>query len=99
MPSKLRRISLTVPDDLYAAIKQYAAENGMQANSVACMSLVQRALAGYKEGRIYDILVIKKVARQYDDLCNRYTDLERRYNGLYGLYSDILVRLRELDVR
>lgn len=99
MPSKLRRINLTVPDDLYAAIKQYAAENGMQANSVACMSLVQRALASYKEGQNYDILVIEKVAREYDRLCEQYTALEQRYVGLYGLYSDILVRLRELDVR
>lgn len=99
MPSKLRRINLTVPDDLYAAIKQYASENGMQANSVACMSLVQRALASYKEGQNYDILVIEKVAREYDRLCDQYTALEQRYIGLYGLYSDILVRLRELDVR
>lgn len=99
MPTQLRRINLTVPDDMYADIKQYASENGIHANAVACMSLVQRALASYKEGQFHDILVIEKVAREYDRLCEQYSTLEQRYIGLYSLYSDILVRLRELGMR
>ncbi len=93
MPSVLRRINLTVPDDIYREIKAYAADNGIQANSVACMSLIQRALASYADGQHFDICVIEKVAREYDKLCTQYDMLERRYLGLYGLYSDILARL------
>lgn len=96
MPSKLRRINLTVPDDMYAAIQSYAEDNGLQANSVACMSLIQRALASYADGQFFDICVIEKVAREYDTLCKQYTTLEQRYLGLYGLYSDILARLQAM---
>lgn len=96
MPSKLRRISLTVPDDMYAAIDQYAVDNGIQANSVACMSLIQRALASYKDGQHFDICKIENVARECDRLSGLCTALEQRYLGLYGLYSDILARLSEM---
>lgn len=96
MPSILRRINLTVPDEIYCAIKAYADENGIQANSVACMSLIQRALASYTDGQFYDICVIEKVFREYDCLVKKYDELERKFTGLYGLYSDILGHLRSM---
>lgn len=98
MPSKLRRINLTVPDDLYEAIKRYATANGMQANSVACLSLIQRALASFDDGQTFDILVIEKVAREYDNLCKQYQHLEDCVTDLYSLHSAIIVHLLKTDM-
>lgn len=40
MPSRNKRINLTVPAELYAKIQAYRLENGITSDAAACMQLI-----------------------------------------------------------
>ena len=44
MPSKNKRINLTVPDKLYQRILRYEEENGFTSDATACLQLILKQL-------------------------------------------------------
>lgn len=44
MPSTKKRINLTVPDELYIAIKAYMQEKGLHCFATACLSIIHQYL-------------------------------------------------------
>lgn len=44
MPSKKKRIGLTVPDDVYVLLQHFKHENGILNDAAACMQLIVKQL-------------------------------------------------------
>ena len=57
MPSKLKRINLTVPEVVYEQIKVYKDANGIISDASACLQLIQQQLKAQEESKIMMNLV------------------------------------------
>ena len=57
MPSKLKRINLTVPEVVYEQIKVYKDANGIMSDASACLQLIQQQLKAQEESKIMMNLV------------------------------------------
>lgn len=53
MPSKNKRINLTVAPDLYERIVKYKNENGLLNDTSACLSLIIKQLDGMDKAKVY----------------------------------------------
>lgn len=60
MPSKNKRINLTVPDDIYQRIVTYKNENGILNDTSACYQLMIQQLNAYEQSKAM-MELIKKV--------------------------------------
>lgn len=46
MPTKNKRVNLTIPDVLYEKIQQFKLENGISSDASACVQLISMQLRG-----------------------------------------------------
>ncbi len=53
MPSKLKRINLTVPEVVYEKIKAYKDANGILSDASACLQLIQQQLKSQEEAKFF----------------------------------------------
>lgn len=52
MPSTKKRVNLTIPDDIYARLHEYMAENGLVNDATACLQLIVQQLNSQKNAKI-----------------------------------------------
>ncbi len=52
MPSTKHRINLTVSDEVYARIKAFMVENGIQNDATACLQMVVQRLNAYENSKV-----------------------------------------------
>jgi len=57
MPSKFKRINLTVPDDVYEKIQKYKEEQAIFSDATACLQLVVKQLRSEENGRKFMTLI------------------------------------------
>ena len=53
MPSTKHRINLTVSDEVYARIKAFMVENGIQNDATACLQMVVQRLNAYEGSKVF----------------------------------------------
>lgn len=59
MPSKLKRINLTVPDVVYEQILKYKEDTGILSDASACLQLIQQQLKAQESTKAFFDLVKK----------------------------------------
>ena len=64
MPSNLKRINLTVPDDVYAEILEYKQAQSIMSDASACLQLIKQQLKAQKESAAMMELINKLTADQ-----------------------------------
>lgn len=63
MPSKLKRINLTVPEVVYEQIKAYKDANGIMSDASACLQLIQQQLKAQEESKIM-LNIVKSLSQE-----------------------------------
>ena len=51
MPSDKKRVNLTIPDELYARLQAYKAEQGISSDASACLQLIVQQLNGLEQSK------------------------------------------------
>lgn len=64
MPSNLKRINLTVPDDVYQEILEYKEAQSIMSDASACLQLIKQQLKAQKETAAMLALVKKLTTDQ-----------------------------------
>lgn len=70
MPSKKRRINLTVSDEIYEQLQKYKLENGLENDATACLQLVVRQLRSEENAKELTKLLHNLNEEQLMGLCS-----------------------------
>ena len=53
MPTKKKRVNLSIPEDVYEKLQEYKAEFSLDNDATACLQLVRQQLKAHDEQKIY----------------------------------------------